>query len=436
MAYPNPYDQPHQAPYQYQPQGGHPPGYPPYNQQPGPYPPFQGYQPHGYPPQGAPGQGMPPQQHPQYNMPPNPPPFPPQQAPGQQWPQAVYPPQHTAGQYPPQAYNNYPPQAPAPVPLSLGYDPFQKAPGDASREADALRKAMKGWGTDEAALISVLTKPDPLQMALIRHTYTERIGRNLEKDLRSETSGSFEDVLVSLALGPLGSDVTHLRKSLAGMGTNEKLLDDILIGRSNADLNAIKKAYTDKYQKSLTDDIKGDLSGKTERFFVMLLDARRPENSAYFDSQSVDADVRELHRAMEGQVGTDEVAVSAVFLGASDAKLCAISRVYEERYHIGLDKVLDKEFSGHLHNALVSILRRARDPFQYDVEMLASCCTESSCDTDRLIYWMVRLHWDPMRFQAVKQALMQQRRLNCGTVLKKFYTGDFLKTMLSLWEQR
>ncbi|KAF7586512.1 hypothetical protein BBP40_008772 [Aspergillus hancockii] len=378
---------------------------------------------------------MPPQQYAQFNAPQ----FPPQQQqqpPGPYWPHPVYPPQSQLGPYPPQASNNYPPPNRAPVPPSLGYDPTQKAPGDASREADSLRKAMKGWGTNEDTLISVLTRPDPLQIALIRQTYTEKIGRNLEKDIKSETSGSFEQVLVSLVLGPLGSDVTWLRESLAGIGTNEKAITDVLIGRSNADLKAIKAAYADKYQRSLVDDIKSDLSGKTERFFVMLLEARKPENSAYFDPQSVDADVREIQHATEGQTGTDEVAVSAVFLGSSDAKLCAISLAYEERYHISLEKVLDKEFSGHLRDGLISMLRRAKDPFQYDLDKLASCCNESSCDTDRLIYWMVRLHWDPRYFQAIKQALVQNCRMNYSTILRQYYSGDFLKTMLKLYEQQ
>ena len=89
----------------------------------------------------------------------------------------------------------------------MGYDPHAAAQGDATRDADALRGAMKGFGTDEAVLIKVLSKPDPLQMALLRNTYSTRIQRNLEHDVASETSSYFKEGLVALVRGPLMQDV-------------------------------------------------------------------------------------------------------------------------------------------------------------------------------------------------------------------------------------
>jgi annexin A7/11 len=67
---------------------------------------------------------------------------------------------------------------------------------------------MKGFGTDETVLIKILSKPDPLQMALLRNTYSARIHRNLEHDVASETSGHFKEGLVALVRGPLMQDVS------------------------------------------------------------------------------------------------------------------------------------------------------------------------------------------------------------------------------------
>ena len=90
----------------------------------------------------------------------------------------------------------------------MGYDPHAFAQGDATQEADALRGAMKGFGTNEAVLIKVLSKPDPLQMALLRKTYSTQIKRNLEHDIASETSSHFKDGLVALVRGPLMQDAS------------------------------------------------------------------------------------------------------------------------------------------------------------------------------------------------------------------------------------
>jgi annexin A7/11 len=126
---------------------------------------------------------------------------------------------------------------------SLGYIPGQVAPGEFRPQADQLRKAMKGFGTDEKALIAVLARLDPLQMAAVRDTYSRHLGRDLYKDVKSETSGYFGDALLSIIDGPLMHDVACIHLAIDGAGTKEWLLNDILLGRSNADMNAIRTAY-------------------------------------------------------------------------------------------------------------------------------------------------------------------------------------------------
>merc|ERR1711939_1041570 len=123
---------------------------------------------------------------------------------------------------------------PPPAMPSPGYDPRAQAQGDASRDADALRAAMKGFGTDENALIRILAKPDPLQMALLKNTYNQRHRRDLEKDIRSETSKYFREGLVALVQGPLMHDVHSVHEAIKGLGTKESVLNDVLLGRSNA----------------------------------------------------------------------------------------------------------------------------------------------------------------------------------------------------------
>ncbi|GKZ31575.1 annexin A6 [Aspergillus brasiliensis] len=435
-AYPAPmaghHPQQTQPPYppqqQHQPHGASP--YPPpmsgQHQQPGPYPsyppPQQGM---GYPQQGPPFQQGYPQGHSPQPGYPNP----------QQQQYQSFPPGQQPQMAPPGAggpYPNYPPQqGPMPSRPSPGYDPTFVPMGTAHNEAEALRKAMKGFGTDEKALIRVLTSTsDPNRMALIRHTYEKMHNRNLIKDLKSETSGSFETILVSLATGPLESDITYLHNAMSGLGTNESGLNDVLLGRSNADLAAIQRAYRDKYHKSLLDDIKGELSGKTERFFEMLLHARRPERGTPFDPRGVETDVRELHRATAGKVGTDEVAVFGIFMNSSDERLNVLAGEFERMYHVPLEKVIKDEFSGHLEDALVRMLRVARDPISFHAGVLKECFFGSNgVNEKRLVYWAVRLHWDPDYFARVKGAMGGSL---AGLVRNYVSGGDFEDALMAV----
>jgi annexin A7/11 len=205
----------------------------------GPYPPHQ----HGgFPPQGGyggPPHGQYPLQQSGFGGPPPPPPpgqFAPYHQAGFGAPQGQFPPPQGGFGGPPPPVQGY--GAPPMALPSPGYDPHAAAAGDASRDADALRGAMKGFATDEGVLIRVLSKPDPLQMALLRNTYSTRIQRNLEHDVASETSSHFKDGLVALVRGPLMQDVSrflvafpqHLTQALSTPPLMQTLLTPRTLG--------------------------------------------------------------------------------------------------------------------------------------------------------------------------------------------------------------
>ena len=168
---------------------------------------------------------------------------------------------------------------------------------------------MKGFGTDEKALIRTLATKDPLQVNVIRDTYNQRFRKHLLTDVQGEVSGWFEEGLCAIIRGPLMQDVVLLHNAMDGPGTKEKVLNDVLLGRSNADMRAIKDLYKRTFHTSLESDVKGDLSMKTERHFLMVLAANRNEDSAPVVPSQIDQDVMELYKATEGRTGTDELLV-------------------------------------------------------------------------------------------------------------------------------
>ena len=199
---------------------------------------------------------------------------------------------------------------------------------------------MKGFGTDEKALIRVLATKDPLQMATIRDAYTRIHRRNLEADIKSETGGWFEEGLCALVRGPLMQDVHLLRSAMDGPGTKEKVLNDVLLGRSNADLNAIKSAYQHATRQRLEDAVRGDLSMKTERHFMIVLQAQRAEDSAPVVKAEIDRDVSDLYSATEGKVGTDEMRVCSILSTRNDNQIRAIAHEYRVKYAVCLEDVI------------------------------------------------------------------------------------------------
>ncbi|KAF0988571.1 hypothetical protein HZS_4936, partial [Henneguya salminicola] len=73
----------------------------------------------------------------------------------------------------------------------------------ADLDAYLLRKAMKRLGTDEECLIHILVTRSSFQLAKIKESYQLLYkGKNLEKNIISETSGNFQKILIFLLNTP------------------------------------------------------------------------------------------------------------------------------------------------------------------------------------------------------------------------------------------
>lgn len=110
-------------------------------------------------------------------------------------------------------------------------------------DANALRKAMKGFGTDENTLINILCRRSNEQRQHIAREFKTCFGKDLINDIRSETSGNFEECLVALLTPIVEYYVTQLRGAMAGMGTDEDVLIETLCTLSNYEIGIIKNAY-------------------------------------------------------------------------------------------------------------------------------------------------------------------------------------------------
>jgi len=300
-----------------------------------------------------------------------------------------------------------------------------------SGAADVLRKAMKGFGTDEDALIKILAPMGPLEVESVKDAFRQNHKRDLMKDVHSETSGYFRDGLEAILRGPLEQDCYTLREGLKGIGTKEEFLDEVLLGRSNADINAIKAHYQHMYERSLESDMKSDLSAKTERMFDMILAARRTEESAPINPQQIENNVNELYRVTEGQMGTDELQVCAIISSASTAQLRAIAQSYQSRYQRTLEECIRKEFSGHMKDVLLYMVCKAVDPAKHDADLLEAAMAGAGTKDTALVRRIIMVHWNRDRLQQCKGAYRHYYKQDLAQRIKKETSGDYEKLMVA-----
>ena len=339
-----------QNPYPQQPYPGQQPYYPqqPYpGQQPYPPQPYPGQQP--YPPQPYPGQQ----------------PYPQQPYPQQPYQQQPYPPQPYPGQQPAyaQAQQPYAPvPAQNPIPIQPNLPPIDQKKIDA--DAAALRKAMKGLGTDEKAIIKIIANRTNRERLAMIESFKRQFNRDLLKDLKSELSGKFEDATLALFKDPIEYDCYSLYKAMKGAGTNEDTLIEILATRPNYYINQIKQRYQILYNKSLEQALSSELSGDLKKVMLTLASAMRSTNVSPNITDCTNK-VDQLYKAGEKRLGTDEKVFYDILTKASPEEIKMINKIYTQKYNHGLLKAIDKEFSGDLKKLLKTIVSVSLNPAEY-----------------------------------------------------------------------
>ncbi|KAL3267781.1 hypothetical protein HHI36_006910 [Cryptolaemus montrouzieri] len=248
------------------------------------------------------------------------------------------------------SYPGYPQGTPTVVPAH---------PFDPRHDAEVLRKAMKGFGTDEKAIIECLTRRSNVQRLEIIVQFKTLYGKDLIHDLKSELSGHFEDVIVAMMTPLPQYYAKELHRAISGLGTDEEILIEVLCTMSNNEIRTIRQAYLESYGRSLESDLKGDSSGTFRRLMVSLCCAGRDE-SMVTDPQQAMFDAQQLLRAGELRLGTDESTFNMILCQRNYAQLRLIFDQYLHLTGHDIEKAIKNEFSGNSEECMLGIVRAVK----------------------------------------------------------------------------
>ena len=232
------------------------------------------------------------------------------------------------------------------------------------QDADTLRKAMKGFGCDEKAIIEVCIHRTNAQRLEIVRAYKASYGRDLIADLKSELHGKFEDSMIALFTDPIEYDADELRKAMKGLGTNEDTLIEIIASRPPQVIQAIKAKFNEKYKRDLEADVKSETSGTLRKLLIALLQCGRSVNTNPNPSQCAQI-ADEIYKAGEAKLGTDESVFNKYFCTLSPHELALVSKEYHKLTGHTILQAIDKEFSGDAKKTLRTIVYATLSPSEY-----------------------------------------------------------------------
>ncbi|BFZ17663.1 hypothetical protein BsWGS_20702 [Bradybaena similaris] len=300
---------------------------------------------------------------------------------------------------------------------------------NAEQDVQVLRKAMKGIGTDEKAIIDVLGRRSCDQRQQIKLMYKTCFGRDLAHDLKSDLGGNFEDATIALLMKADEFDAYELRRAMRGAGTDETALIEILCTRTNAQIHAITAVYKLMYGKKLEDDIISETSGHFRKLLVSMSVGGRQENQPV-DLNKARADAQRLYDAGERRWGTDENTFNMILASQSYEQCRAVFAEYGQIAKHDIEHAISKEMSGDVAKGMITIVRMIRSKHSYFADRLYHSMKGLGTDDRTLIRIIVtRCEVD------MKQIKVEFQRL-FGKTLEAFIrddiSGDYRKLMLAL----
>ncbi|CAG4959295.1 unnamed protein product [Parnassius apollo] len=226
---------------------------------------------------------------------------------------------------------------------------------NALEDAAALRAAMKGFGTDEQAIIDILTTRSNAQRQAISQAYTHEFDRDLIDDLKSELGGHFEDVIVALMLPPEEYLCKELNKCMDGLGTDEHVLIEILCTRTKKEIAAIVDAYERLYNRPLAEHMCSETSGDFRRLLTLIVTGARDEEAGVDPVRAAEA-AQQLYDAGEAKWGTDEEIFNKILAHESFAQLRLIFEEYKNIAGRTIEQAIKAEIDGELKDAFSAIV--------------------------------------------------------------------------------
>ncbi|XP_063148252.1 annexin A6 isoform X2 [Candoia aspera] len=299
---------------------------------------------------------------------------------------------------------------------------------NADGDAKVLRKAMKGFGTDEDAITEVVTQRSNDQRQEIIRAYKSHYGRDLMADLKSEISGPLGKVILGLMMPPAYYDAKQLKKAMEGAGTDESVLIEILATRNNQEIQAINAAYKEAYHKSLEDALSSDTSGHFKRILVSLALGSRAEGGEDFAKAHTDA------QKLSDISGDDSTSLETRFLSI----LCTQSypqlrRVFQEFIKMTNHDVahaINKRMSGDVRDAFLAIVRSVKNKQAFFADKLYKSMKGAGTDDQTLIRIIVsRSEIDLLN---IRREFWDMYDKSLYHMIEKDTSGDYCKALLAV----
>ncbi|KAF0922815.1 hypothetical protein E2562_002065 [Oryza meyeriana var. granulata] len=303
-----------------------------------------------------------------------------------------------------------------------------------TEDAENIRKAVQGWGTDEKALIEILGHRTAAQRAEIAVAYEGLYDETLLDRLHSELSGDFRSTMMLWTMDPAARDAKLANKALKKKSDLRHIwvLVEVACASSPDHLVAVRKAYRAAYDASLEEDVASCSLFKNplRQFLARLVSAYRYAGDDHVDGDLATAEAAELHAAVVGKGQTLHSDVVRIVGSRSKPQLRSTLERYRQEHGKAIDEVLDGRRGDQLAAVLKAALWCLTSPEKHFAEVIRTSILGLGTDEEMLTRGIVS------RAEVDMEKMKEEYKVRYNTTVtadvRGDTSGDYMNILLTL----
>mmetsp|Transcript_8294 Transcript_8294/g.23023 ORF Transcript_8294/g.23023 Transcript_8294/m.23023 type:complete len:332 (+) Transcript_8294:62-1057(+) len=311
------------------------------------------------------------------------------------------------------------------------------SPDDFGDEVDAIcqeiHEACQGFGTDEDRLLNAMGGMTPETRCKVPVRYQEIYGKELKQKMRSECGNrDFGKALQFLAVPPNVAECDIIELACKGAGTNEKLLTTVICGRSNVEMELLKKKFFDSKDKDLGRVLDSELGGHFEQLIFNCIQASEEAyDEDYHNEDKVKEDAEAFYKMGQGKWGTDEKGLFKLICARPAEHLVAVNTQYADDYGFTLFKAMEKEMGGDAGKGALFALGMKLKPYDTVAKLIHDAC--KGFGTNELLLTTALIRYQAL-LKPVADAYNEEYGKDLQEVVRSETGGDFRKLLLKVVE--
>uniref|UniRef100_A0A672RHQ0 Annexin n=1 Tax=Sinocyclocheilus grahami TaxID=75366 RepID=A0A672RHQ0_SINGR len=208
-----------------------------------------------------------------------------------------------------------------------------------------LKGAMKGMGTDEDTLVEILASRTNKEIREIKQVFKQEYKKDLEAEIKSETSGDFRNALLSLCKVAFALYSALYEAGEKRKGTDCGVFIDILTSRNACHLRRVFQLYS-KYSKAdVAKAIDLELKGDIENCLTAVVKCAG-NKSAFF--------VEKLNQATKGSGYRGQI-LTRILVSRSEIDLAKIKQEYQKKFGKSLYQDIQDDTKGDYETILLAL---------------------------------------------------------------------------------